>query len=57
MLTTNDAIKHLLLTVIKGKKDCVEALQALLLKYDPQPTTEETKKDKKAESQTLWNMC
>ena len=57
MLTTNDAIKHLLLTVIKGKKDYVEALQTLLLSVDAQQSTEETKKDKKAESQSLWNMC
>lgn len=57
MLTANDAIKHLLLTVIKGKKDYVEALQTLLLSVDAQQSTEETKKDKKAESQSLWNMC
>jgi rubrerythrin len=53
MLTKNDAIKHLLLTIIKGKKHYIEALQALLLSYDEQ----KIKDDKKAESQSLWNMC
>jgi len=53
MLTKNDAIKHLLLTIIKGKKDYIEALQTLLLSYDEQ----KIKDDKKAESQSLWNMC
>lgn len=53
MLTKNDAIKHLLLNIIKGKKDYIEALQTLLLSYDEQ----KIKDDKKAESQSLWNMC
>jgi rubrerythrin len=52
MLTTNDAIKHLLLTIIKWKKDYVEALQALLIKVDAQ----KIKEDKKTETQSMWNM-
>jgi rubrerythrin len=52
-LTTNSAIKNLLLSAITGKKNYVEALQALLNKYDAQ----KTKDDKKAQAQSLWNMC
>lgn len=53
MLTTNGAIKSLLLSAIKGKKNYIEALQVLLNKYDVQ----KTKEDKKAEAQSMWNMC
>lgn len=56
-LTENKAIIQILKNAANMKKEYIESLQALLAKYDAGQAEEEIKKNKKAESQSLWNMC